>query len=378
MRHVSRRDVLEVLTALVSVRSVPAFASPMGIRPMGIRMSETYAQVAKPEDIARQWPDGRDAPQLILHVATYLKDKPWGSLGYTRLLGDRMDDYWIENGADLWRDFGCFMRLPDGSRVAQWFRDGASGEPPVVLIGSEGEQQILAPDLPAFLAAWALAGFDDQGALVAATKSGSVAVKLPSDLVLGDNRDADAVPDGRPAFAAFLERQLGAPLAQVLKPAPADAPFAAFFTAWGEEARAEMASNENLKAIAAVMDHHIPRGKKIWERESFNIAAIDNRIEIAGKGDPRQPLAAAEADAIRPHIAAERERRAKGVHAPRGLWNSAQLQLYPDGACHIAADWSPAPKFWHGPAATAAELASEHKRFPKSDRWIESWMRELK
>ncbi len=340
-------------------------------------MSETYNNVARPDDIARQWPDGREAPQLILDVATYLKDKPWGSLGYTRVFGDRMDDHWIENGADLWRDFGCFMRLPDGSRVAQWFRDGESGEPPVVLIGSEGEQQILASHLAAFLAAWALAGFDDQGALVARSSIGGVPVKLPSDLIRGDDEEEEGVPDGRPAFSAFLEKRIGAPLAQLLKPSPPDKPFEDFFTAWGEQARAEMAANANLKAIAKALDHHIPRGKKSWERVSFNLAAIDNRIEIAGKGDPRKPLDPAEADAIRPFIKAERERRAAGIHAPRGLWNVAHLMLYPDGMCQLAADWDTAPKFWHGPPPAASELASEHKRFAKSPRWREAWMDEL-
>ena len=340
-------------------------------------MTETYENVAKPDDIARQWPDGRNCPQLILDVATYLKDKPWRSLGTTRVVGDRMDDFWIENGADLWRDFGCFMRLPDGSRVAQWFRDGERGEPPVVLIGSEGEQQILAPDLAAFLASWALAGYDDQGALAARPSIGGLPVKLPSDLIRGDDEDEEGVPDGRPAFAAFLEKQFGQPPAELLKPSPPDKPFEEFFTAWGEEARAEMAANANLQAIAKALDHHIPRGKKPWERVSFNVGAIDARIEIAGKGDPRKPLDAAEADAIRPFIAAERERRASGIHAPRGLWNVAHLMLYPDGTCQIAADWASAPKFWHGPAATAAELTSEHKRFPRSPRWREAWMDEL-
>lgn len=371
-RELSRRAVLSGTASALALHAVG------GVTFGGSAMAETYSEVADADDIARQWPDGRHAPQLILDVASYMTDKPWRSLGTTRVVGDRMDDFWIENGADLWRDFGCFMRLPDGSRVAQWLRDGESGEPPIVLIGSEGEQQILAPDLQSFLAAWALAGFDDQGALVATTKAGGVEVKLPSDLIRGDDEDEDGVPDGRPAFAAFLEQRIGQPLDQLVKPSPPDQPFEAFFTAWGEGARAEMLANANLRAIAKTLDHHIPRGKKPWERASFNLAAIDDRIEMAGKGDPRKPLDAKEADAVRPFIAAERERRATGVHAPRGLWNVAHLLLYPDGLCQIAADWGSAPKFWHGPAATKSELASEHSRYPKSPRWLEPWMAELR
>lgn len=335
---------------------------------------ETYDAVARADDIARTWPDGREMPALIRDVADYVKRQQWLSLGATRMVGDRMDDYWIENGADLWPDFGIFMRLSEGSRVAQWFREGDTGEPPVVLIGSEGELKILSPTLEAFLAAWALAAFDAGGKLVARGRAANIEVELPSDLLRGDYEEEEGIPDGRPALASFLTERLGRDVRTALAPPPPSKPLETFFSQWGDAARAGFAANANLLAIARALDRHIPRGKQPWERVRMNVAAVDGRIEIGGPGDPRQPLPEPDAAVVRPLIAAEREARTKGRHAPRGLWHSADLLLYPDGACHIAADWEAEPKFWHGPAATAVEYAADLARYPRSVRWLEPWM----
>lgn len=354
----SRRLLLQATAVQTAVHFLP---TSQGLA----NVTETYANVARADDIARQWPDGRTPPQIILDVADYMRDKPWISLGATRLVGDRMDDHWIENGADLWRDFGCFMRLPEGSRVAQWFRDGDAGAPPIVLIGSEGEQRILAPDIESFLAAWALG------------KSES----LPYELLPEENEDSDgdeaAVADGRPAFADFLEIKLSKPLKSFLKPSPDSKTFQDFFESWGAAALAEIGANNNLKQIAKILADDFPRGGNSWVRTSFKLAAVAGRLEIGGKNDPRKPLAEEKAAAIRPFIIAERERRALGVHAPRGQWNSAFVYLTSDGTCQIPADWSSPPKFFHGPPATAAELAAEFAKFPKSPRWREPWMTEL-
>lgn len=331
---------------------------------------ETYADVVRPDDIAHQWPDGRDVPQLIIDVCAYVKDKQWMSLGATRLVGDRMDDYWIENGADLWRDFGCFMRLPDGSRVAQWFRDGDSSEPPIVLIGSEGEQEILAPNIEAFLAGWALGHFNDSGDLIA----NNTPVGLPSDLIRGED---DEVDDGRPAFAQFLTKRLGRNASSAILPKPAGDAFKAFFGAWQADAVKSISDNPQYKELARLLDGYVPRGKNIWERASFAVNVIGKRIEIGSKGDPRLPLPEIEAAAITPLVLAARQARSRGVHAPRGLWHHADILLFADGSCHINADWTAPPKFWRGAAATAKELALDLAEAPRSERWMEPWMRNL-
>jgi hypothetical protein len=334
--------------------------------------TEKYLHAVDVEGIARQWPDGRDVPQIVLDVASFVKPKVWPSVGAVRFLGRRMEDFWIESGADLWPDFGVFIVLPDGSRVAQWFREGDSAKPPIVLIGSEGEQEVLAPNLNAFLAGWALARADKDGEL----KIGTMPVALPYDMRWSDEyHDA---PDGRPAFAEFLRGKLQRPLEDFIAAKPDDAPLKAFFDQWGERARRGIAANENLRAMAKLLDKYMPRGEDAWIRTQFQVHAIGDRMEIK-KRPPGSPPIAEEA-ALIPLVRAEREARAQGIHKVRGLWHTAELMLYPDGTCQLASGWDglgEEPEFVRGGPPTAAEFAEDQKVYPRSPRWIEPWMKVL-
>jgi hypothetical protein len=360
----TRRHILSaLLVPLASKAKTALAATPAGENPV----TDTYRDVADFASITQQWPDGRDPPALIADVTSYIRDKPWMSLGATRLEGDRMDDHWLEHGVDLWPHFGTFMHLPDGSRVAEWYRqDASTGPAPIVYIGSEGETRIEAPTLEAFLASWALASFDANGALVAAGKS----VSLPSELIRGDDDD---VADGRPAFAKFLEAKLGNPLQDIVQSAPPSAPFEKFFTDWGENARASIAADPTLRAIAQKLDSYVPRGKEPWERVSFQVNAAGGRCEISGPDGPKSQLP--EEAGILPLVLKAREARAQGSNAVRGLWHTARILLMPDAACHIAADWAAEPKFRDGSAPTASEIGDDLSRFPRSNRWMETWMK---
>ncbi len=334
----------------------------------------TYEHAVDVDGIARQCPDGRNVPQIVLDIATYVKLKIWPSVGGVRFLGRRMEDFWIESGADLWPDFGVFIVLPDGSRVAQWFRASETGEPPIVLIGSEGEQEVLAPNLNAFLAGWALARADKDGEL----KMGTMPVALPYDMRWSDEYE-EGVPDGRPELADFISGKLGRPLEYFIAAKPDDAPLKAFFDAWGERARRDIAANENLRAIAKLLDSYMPRGEDAWMRTQFQVHAIGDRMEIK-KRPPGSPPIPEEA-ALIPLIRAEREARAQGIHKVRGFWHVAELMLYPDGTCQLASGWEglgEKPEFEKGGPPTAAEFAADQKAYPRSERWIEPWMRDLK
>ena len=50
------------------------------------------------------------------------------------------------------------------------------------------------------------------------------------------------------------------------------------------------------------------------------------------------------------------------------------------GLCHLAADWDPSwecdPVFVDGTQPTAAEIAIDLARFPRSAAWMEPWMTE--
>jgi hypothetical protein len=326
-------------------------------------LTETYEEYVDLDEIARQWPDGRDPPPLLADLARHVSGRERGALGAFRLAGDRLDDNWIENGADCWPHFGVFMVLPDGSRVAQWFRDGAA-DVPIVYLGSEGDVRLEAPNLEAFLAAWATATYDRQGNLVA----NGEAVSLPSELVRSAD---DEVADGRPAMAEFLRRRLGGDPPALIAPRQADAPIAQFFATWREQATAREASDPELRAIASALDAYVPRGKKAWERVLIDIRAAGHRFEV---DDPKERKPLAEEEIVIPLVAAAREARAQGVHAVRGLWHTAYIELNPDGRCRLVCNWQRKPIFRDGQPPQPAEIGADLARFPRSARWLEPWM----
>jgi hypothetical protein len=378
MRHptYSRRDLLAASAALA------VFAQPFAAQPAEPRLInpnlvnaaranrrrrviETYRDNVNLDELARQWPDGRDVPLLLADLVRYLEDKPWRSLGDFTLRGDRMDDYWVEDGADCWPHFGFLMRLLDGSRVAQWFRKGASPDNVPIVYLDNGDLRMVARSLEEFLAVWALAGFDKTGNLVA----NGHRVSLPSDLLYQADSGA---PDGRADFLDFLRQRLGREPQAIIGPHPPHQPIERFFEEWSETHRQRMAADPTLRSIAGILDGYIPRGKPPRDRVSLDIRVAGARCEIDAPEGPKTPVP--EEREIIPLVLAARAARATGVHAVRGVWHSAAILLTPDGLCRIAANWQREPVFRDGTRPTADEIAADLARFPRSARWMEPWM----
>jgi hypothetical protein len=375
----SRRHMLKASTALVGA----AFAQPLkaqtperGFVTRSLidaaralwrrRVTETYRDYVDLHELTRQWPDGRDLPPLLADLTRYLRDQEQLSLGDFILRGDRMDDYWIENGVDCWPHFGFFMRLPDGSRVGQWFRQGESSDNiPIVCIDSEGEARLEASSLEEFLAVWALAQFDKRGNLVANGQR----VSLPFDLL---HKADSGAPDGRGDFLDFLRQRLGRDPRTIIRPHPPHELIERFFKEWGETQRRQLANDPTLRAIARILDAYIPRGKELWERVSLDIRVAGARCEVDAPRGPKQPIV--EVRDIIPLVLEARAARAAGIHAVRGLWHCASILLMPDGQCRIAADWAREPVFRDGARPSADEIAADLARFPRSSRWMEPWM----
>ena len=329
-------------------------------------MTETYCDYVNLDELTRQWPDGRDVPLLLSDLARYLKDRELRSLGDFTLRGDRIDDYWVESGVDCWPHFGFFMRLPDGSRLAQWFREGASPDQlPIVYIGSEGELRMEASSLEEFLAVWALVQFDKTGNLAANGQR----VSLPFDLLYAADCGA---PDGRAGFSDFLRQRLGRDPQTIIRRQPPQEPIKRFFEEWSETQLQSLATDVTLRSIAGILDAYIPRGKAPWDRVSLDIRVAGERCEIDAPEGPKTPIAE-ERDII-PLVFAARAARAAGIHAVRGVWHSAAILLLPDGLCQIAANWEREPVFRDGTRPSADEIAADLIRYPRSARWMAPWM----
>jgi hypothetical protein len=103
------------------------------------------------------FPPGTAVPPLLDAFARWLTDAPHPSLGaFDGVWSEFLDATYVRNEDEaatvkLRKQLGIFLHLPDGSRLALWYHGAAP--PAVVLLGSEGELQTVAPSLEAFLMA---------------------------------------------------------------------------------------------------------------------------------------------------------------------------------------------------------------------------------
>jgi hypothetical protein len=333
----------------------------------------TYADVIDLAGIERNWPEGRVVPQLITDVATLIAPWPNGSFGYPRFKSTRFDDYWIELGGDLNDQFGIFIGLPEGTNIALWFHDGAvAGAEPVIELGSEGELNVVAPNVKTFFAHWA------NGTL----PKSSVAYK---ELI---NEDDLTTPEER------AQRQLyAAQLRALVAQAPDHPPgvpaqnISNFMEQWGAAARAKIAADLIMQAIVTLLAAHVPRRPQGSDPDTTYVAPAFYHVRIAGPRVELQSRALPpdyktfeplpERDALIPLILQAREERARALPG-RGLWHTATLELYSDRTMVLKASWEWAPEFREGGPVTKAEFEAELARFPKSPSWREAWMDELK
>ena len=336
--------------------------------------SVTYSANVDIAQVIRRWPSGRAFPQLLLDVADYIADKEIGSLGYFTLSGYRVDDYQFCQAVDMWPYFAGILTTVSGVTVTQWFPDGPAGEAgPIVMMGEE--TKCLAPSLEAFLALWCLADNVDDQHFVSGRP-----IKIPHDLVLNrdDSYGDDTAPDGRKAFAAFLEQRLGAKLETFLAPQPDGAAVDAFLDTWEREHFEKRLTDPTMQAISSLLDCYIPRGNEYYQTHSLSVKVCGDRCEISQRHPFSPTETFPEEAALIPSVMKAREERAGGIHAPRGLWHTGQIKLYPDGGGEIIANWDPdwdgEPVFRDGSVPTAAQLKADLERFPKAENWVEPWM----
>jgi hypothetical protein len=321
---------------------------------------ETYESGINIVELQKRWPDQHELPQLIIDMSNMIKLWEWGSVGYFTMPGSRMNDYWTEYGADLWDQFGLFLRLPDGTELGIWFHDQVvPGAEPVVQIGSEGDLSIVAPNLKTFFMDWAKGnGIRDLGMC-----------------------EEDELPEYVAKRKALYQEMLSFLATVPEHPPGAIAPdLEQFMADYGTNTRAQIAADPTMQAITKLMDNHIPHGQESWTRIDFSISIVGDHIEIlsplteASEYTERVPLP--ELPALIPLVLQARLDRVQGKHQVRGLWHCANLRLHGDGTVYLAAGWDEKPDFRNGDA-TKAELQQDLDKFPLGDRWREQWMDEL-
>ena len=193
------------------------------------------------DSIRRAFPPGTEPPALLIDFAAWLSGRPWGSAGCFDLVGRFSDSAPISDGSLLRNDFALFLRLPEGSVVGTWY--GAGPDPahaPIVVLGSEGQNEILAASLEGLLAKIALGHFEG-----------------------GDLAPHEDAQDATGELADWLIRRLGTRHLKTLTEAPTGlVDFGRWAERWCRDREAFWSTHPTVIEIAEHLSAHRPKGKK--------------------------------------------------------------------------------------------------------------------
>jgi hypothetical protein len=301
--------------------------------------------------IRRSFPPGTEPPPLLLDFAAWLAGRPWGSAGCFNLVGDFSDRAPIFDGSPLRDKFALFARLPEGSVVGAWY--GAGQEvAPIVVLGSEGQHEILAASLEGLLARIALRQFEEDDAWTDFTP----------------DQDVD---DATGQLADWLGRRLRVKDLEKLAEPPAGLPdFGRWIEKWCSDREAFWATDPSMIELAGHLAEHRPPGANPWDRTYFEVAIAGRHYQMRVLRRGRQPVE--EAPAIEPLLRGLRDDMWR-ARAELGLWYSMSLTLAVDGRILPHFDYETRPVIGEA-VAELSEARADLVRAPRPERWVPSWL----
>ena len=296
-------------------------------------------------------------PALLTRFGKWLGGKPWRSVGSFDL-ALQWSDSGFPGGERHYDEFALVIRLPDGSAAGYWLAGGDVADAPIVLFGSEGQHEVLAPDLATLIARIALGDFSDMGGA--------------SEFRYSDEDYGQGVaPDLRPALQAFLRAETGTDdlRALVRKAEPPRLDFGEWVAGATEAYTADMLAHPDMRAMVAILDKYRPAKAEAWQVTAINIRwagpSFDAWLALAAKDQ------LAEVEAVKPHLAALRD-EAAAKKPGLGLWHSAMLMVYADRVW-LSPDYIYTPDFRSGrPPAEA--FKADQARAPREARRIPPWL----
>lgn len=296
------------------------------------------------ESLRLHTPHGQTLPHLLQDFCDWFTQHG-DQAGNVRIVGDRLDDCYVEDGSRIAPAFVSFLCLGDGSRVGWWRPDGtALAESPVALLGSEGELRIVGLGLAELLSRWATGstGIDDFGGQANARMARWLRERCGG----GVPRSDDGELEGR-------TRQLEG-----------------WFEAWSTR-RSELAAvDPHRVALARELLPLIGRPSQTWERTFAEVVMTGTSCRLFGTLVGQKPLS------VSPELAAAlvalRERDADEL-PEAGLWFRAVLQVGADGVLGVKRTYLEEPN----PREVQLDVAGLREdllRRPRSAYWMPSWL----
>jgi len=296
-------------------------------------------------------PPGTKIPPLIESFYEWASQRTYGSLGYFSLGGDRLHDYYVEDGTRRATDFVGFLRTVAGSAVGWWRPDGKPLDAaPVVMLGSDGEPRALALSSEEFL--WKLA----------ARQTGDE-----------DLTDADVEPDSFGELQRWLERRgvedrSSSPERLRAETARLEPDFARWSAARLHIARASPERTAFARAVASVIG--LPAGEEPWRRTHADLIMTGDRCALFATFVGERPWSLP--DGFAEQARAFRDADAREL-PEAGLWFRAALYLDAEGVLVVRRSYLDEPD----PSDVQLDdvgLARDVKRMQRAAYWMPAWL----
>lgn len=203
------------------------------------------------ESIVRAFPPKQKPPSLLKDFSHWAKTKEWGSVGCFELGGTLIDQAPLAYDSYLLRDeFALFMHLPEGSWIGFWIVENSKIQIkdrqilPVVLVGSEGQLEVLADSFESFLAQLALGLFET------------------SDMDLMVHEDSVPILD---ELEKWLQKKLGVKdVHDIVQPISFDAIYRSYIEAWLEARELFWRNHPTMKKMSQILSAYIPTSGGPW------------------------------------------------------------------------------------------------------------------
>jgi hypothetical protein len=223
---------------------------------------------------------------------------------------------------------------------------------PIIVLGSEGQHEILAASLEGWLARIALQRFEEDGEWT-------------------DFTPHEDVDDETDELADWLSERVAPKMLEQLAELPADLPdFSRWVGKWCVDREQFWAAHPIMLQIADALKAHRPEGKNPWDRTHFEVSLAGGQFQIRVLRRGRQPVE--EADVVEPLL---RDLRDAMWHeqSSLGLWYWMAFVLSADGRIFPRFDYETRPTFGEQPA-DLAEARADLARAPRPARWVPAWL----